>query len=66
VGEVADWAPAAAVAVAPGDAAALAAALTGVLADEPLRLRLAANAQERVAAWPVERTVARLLELSVR
>jgi len=45
VGHIAEWAPAAARAVPVGDAAALAAAVREVLADEGLRLRLAAAAQ---------------------
>ena len=47
VGHIAEWAPAAALAVPVGDWAALAAALRRVLADEELRLQLAAAAQRR-------------------
>ncbi|HEU4650972.1 MAG TPA: glycosyltransferase family 4 protein [Croceibacterium sp.] len=45
VGHIADLAPAAAVAVAVGDAPALAAAIATLAADEPRRLALAASAQ---------------------
>ena len=47
VGHIAEWAPSAALAVAVGDASALANAICTVLADEELRLRLAWNAQQR-------------------
>lgn len=45
VGHIAEWAPSAALAVPVEDWAALAAAIRNVLADEPLRLRLAGAAQ---------------------
>ena len=47
VGYLADWAPDAATAVAPGDPAALATAIHGLLMDEPRRRQTAINA----AAW---------------
>jgi glycosyltransferase involved in cell wall biosynthesis len=45
VGQVAEWAPAAALAVPVANAAALAGAIRQMLDDEALRLRLAAAAQ---------------------
>ena len=45
VGHLVEWAPSAALAVRAGDSVALAQAIRQVLADEPLRLRLAAAAQ---------------------
>lgn len=45
VGQIADWAPDAAIAVPIGDAAALASAIARLADDEDERLRLAANAQ---------------------
>lgn len=47
VGHIAEWSPAAALAVPVGDDAALAAAIAGVLADEPRRLRMALAAQRK-------------------
>ena len=47
VGHIAEWSPAAALAVRIGDPAALAQAIGMVLADESLRLRLASEAQHR-------------------
>jgi glycosyltransferase involved in cell wall biosynthesis len=47
VGHIAEWSPAAALAVPVGDWASLAASLRSVLADEELRLRLAKAAQHR-------------------
>lgn len=59
VGHIADWAPEAALAVPPGDAAALARATRELLGDEPRRLRLAQAAQRRALArdadWTAER-----------
>jgi glycosyltransferase involved in cell wall biosynthesis len=48
-----------------GDAAAMAAAITRVLTDEPLRRRLGAEARRRAAAHDVERSVARIEQLLV-
>ena len=45
VGQIADWAPDAAIAVPIGDAAALAGAIERLAGDEPERLRLGTNAQ---------------------
>jgi glycosyltransferase involved in cell wall biosynthesis len=50
VGHLADWAPDAAAAVPVGDAPALAAEITRLLADEEARLRMAAQAQQRALA----------------
>ena len=50
VGHLAEWAPAAALAVPPGDEAALADAIAMVLGDEALRLRMAAAAQRMAIA----------------
>jgi glycosyltransferase involved in cell wall biosynthesis len=47
VGHVAEWAPDAALSVAVGDATALAGAIGRLLADEDLRLRIAAEASRR-------------------
>lgn len=47
VGHIAEWAPFAALAVPTEDFAALAGAIQQVLADEPLRLRLAERAQQQ-------------------
>lgn len=47
VGHIAEWSPAAALAVPCRDAPALAAALESLLADEDLRMRLAVEAQRR-------------------
>jgi glycosyltransferase involved in cell wall biosynthesis len=58
VGHVADWAPAAAVAVPVGDAAALAAETAALLADEPRRLALAHAAQQRAIAIDADYTAA--------
>jgi glycosyltransferase involved in cell wall biosynthesis len=58
VGHVAELAPEAAVAVPCGDPVALAAAIARVLADEPLRLSLAAAAQRRAVAEDAAHTAA--------
>lgn len=50
VGHLAEWAPDAALAVAPGDVPGLAALIARVAADEALRLRLAREAQRRAVA----------------
>lgn len=57
VGHIAEWAPSAAVAVPVGNEAALAEAVLTVLADEDLRLRLAAEAQRRAVLEDVDHTV---------
>jgi glycosyltransferase involved in cell wall biosynthesis len=56
-GYVADWAPDAAVAVEPGDAQALAAAVRGLLDEPERRLALAARAHARAQAFTIEDTV---------
>ncbi|MEO5830182.1 MAG: glycosyltransferase family 4 protein [Rhodanobacter sp.] len=61
VGHLAEWAPAAASVVPVGDWAALANAIRQVLADEPLRLRLAEAAQRRAVLEDADGT-ARLFE----
>ncbi|KAB7769409.1 glycosyltransferase family 4 protein [Xanthomonas maliensis] len=61
VGHLVEWAPAAALAVAPGDWAALAEAIRQVLGDEELRLRLAWTAQCRALREDADVTV-RLFE----
>jgi glycosyltransferase involved in cell wall biosynthesis len=63
VGHLADWAPAAAVAVPVGDAAALAGALGELLEDEPRRLAIARAAQAIAVAEDADRTAARTLEI---
>lgn len=60
VGHLAEWAPQAALAVDVGDALALAAALAQLSADEPLRLRLAHEAQQRAVAEDADHTAARM------
>jgi glycosyltransferase involved in cell wall biosynthesis len=56
VGHLAEWSPHAALAVPCHDPRALAAALESVLADEGLRLQLAAAAQQRAALEDAEHT----------
>lgn len=63
VGHVADFAPEAAVAVAVGDAEALAAAILRLAADESERLRLAAAAQEHALAEDADFTARRFRSL---
>jgi glycosyltransferase involved in cell wall biosynthesis len=58
VGHVAEWAPDAALAVPVGDAAALAAAIERLIADEDLRLRLAAEASRRALIQDADHTAA--------
>jgi glycosyltransferase involved in cell wall biosynthesis len=63
VGHIADFAPAAAVAVPIGDAAALAEAIGGLAADEPERLRLAGAAQALALAADADFTAAEFRRL---
>jgi len=63
VGYVSDWADRSAVAVPPGDAAALAAAIVRVLNDRPLRQALATAARTWTVQHDVDRTVASLATL---
>jgi glycosyltransferase involved in cell wall biosynthesis len=58
VGQVADWAPEAAVAVPVGDANAFAREIAALLADEPRRMRLAHEAQRRALRHSAEYTAA--------
>ena len=60
VGQIADWAPEAALAVPVGDSAALADAVERLAGDEQLRLRLARAAQDRVIAHDADAFVAQL------
>jgi len=62
VGTIADWAPDAAVAVPPGDAAGLALAVEGMLEDDRRRLAVAAEAQRRAVAGDADATAAWVLE----
>jgi len=61
VGHIAEWAPEAAVAVPVGDSQALAEAAKSLLADDPLRLRIAGAAHARARAEDADNT-ARLFE----
>ena len=63
VGHIAEWAPAAAAAVPPGDAAGLAGAVRALLDDDGYRLRLAAEAQRRALADDADETARRTLAL---
>jgi glycosyltransferase involved in cell wall biosynthesis len=63
VGHVAEWAPDAAVAVPVGDDAALADATAALLADEPRRLALAAEAQRRATRHDADFTAQRFERL---
>jgi glycosyltransferase involved in cell wall biosynthesis len=65
VGHVSEWAPGAALAGPPGDAAALAANLIRLIDDDSLRLALAAEAQRRALADDADST-ARLFETQYR
>jgi glycosyltransferase involved in cell wall biosynthesis len=60
VGQIADWAPAAAVAVPVGDAAALARETAALLADDGRRLGLAHEAQRRAVGENVDWVAARI------
>ena len=59
VGHLQEWSPHAAVAVAIGDSAGLARAITGMLADEDLRLRVAREALSRAVREDTEYTADR-------
>jgi len=54
VGHIAEWAPDAAVAVPPGDPAALASAITALISDEPRRMAIARAAQRRALAMDAD------------
>ena len=60
VGHLVEWAPQAALAVAPGDAPALAAAIQQLVADEDLRLQLAQEALRRAVGESADHTAALL------
>ena len=63
VGEVADWAPDAAVAVPVADAGALAEGIARLLDDDTARLRIAREAQRRALAADADATAARVNEI---
>ncbi|MBL8276992.1 MAG: glycosyltransferase family 4 protein [Pelomonas sp.] len=63
VGHLAEWAPGAALVVAPGDVAGLARLLVQLDGDEPLRLRLAEAAQRRALAEDADFTHDRFAQL---
>jgi len=66
VGHIAEWAPAAAIAVPPGNARELADAIESLLADEPRRLALAEEAQRRAIAEDADHTAAALESMYAR
>lgn len=70
VGHLTEWAPVAALAVAPGDHKALAEVIRRVIEDEDLRLRLAAEAQRRAlqedAIYTTRRLEAMYMHISKR
>ncbi|HEU0052351.1 MAG TPA: glycosyltransferase, partial [Longimicrobium sp.] len=66
VGHLAEWAPAAARTVSPGDEEALAAAVRSVLADEEGRLAMAEEARRRALAEDADWTAARWMEMVTR
>jgi glycosyltransferase involved in cell wall biosynthesis len=63
VGHLAEWAPDAARVVLPGDEAGLSGLIAQLAADEPLRLRLAAAAQQRALAEDADFTHERFAQL---
>ncbi len=63
VGHLVEWAPDAALAVPPGDAPALAAAIRRLVADEELRLQLAGVAQQRAVSEDADHAAALFEEL---
>lgn len=63
VGHVADWAPDRAVAVPPGDAASLADAIAGMLADGPRRHQIASAAREWALAHDADWTAEQFTRL---
>jgi glycosyltransferase involved in cell wall biosynthesis len=62
VGHLCEWAPDAALTVPVGDATALAGSLMALLADEPRRLRMGANAAERAAKMSAAHTARQFTE----
>ena len=63
VGQIAEWAPDAALTVPVGDAGALAAAIARLAADDALRLRIAGAAQRRALAEDADWSAARIDDL---
>jgi len=63
VGQIADWAPGAAVTAPVGSSTGLADAISRLMADEALRLRIAASAQRRAVAEDADWSAARIEEL---
>lgn len=63
VGHLVEWSPEAARAVPPGDADALATALEELIRDEPLRMRVAAEAQRRALKEDADFTASCFAEL---
>jgi glycosyltransferase involved in cell wall biosynthesis len=63
VGHIAEWAPAAAVAVPVGDSARLADGLLRLLGDEELRMRMAHEAQRRAASEDADHTARSFVNL---
>lgn len=63
VGQIADWAPDAAVAVAVGDAEALSSALVDVLTSDARRMRIADEAQRRALRQDANATARDVLDL---
>ena len=63
VGHIAEWAPQAAVAVECADAEAMASAIMSLLANEPARIAMAAEAQKRAIRHDADYTVSRFEEL---
>ena len=63
VGHLVEWAPDAALAVPPGDAPALAAAIRRLIADEDLRLQLAVGALRRAVSEDADHAAALFEEL---
>jgi len=63
VGHIAEWDGAAAIAVSPGDAAALAAGIEALLGDESRRQQLALAAQARAMTEDADYTAARFLAM---
>jgi glycosyltransferase involved in cell wall biosynthesis len=63
VGHIAEWSPAAAVAVPCGDSAAMAAAISALLENDPARIAIAAEAQSRAVQHDADYTARRFEQL---